>query len=90
MSIYVMAQLSFTNLDAYRRYQNRFMTVLKQFGGSLLVADEAPVVLEGAWGRDKIVLMSFADQAAFELGRTHRSMRRSRRIARRAQKPSCC
>jgi uncharacterized protein (DUF1330 family) len=32
----------------------------------LLSADESPAVLEGAWDRDKLVLMSFPDEAAFQ------------------------
>ena len=33
--------------------------------GGLLSADEHPAVLEGTWDRDKLVLMSFPDEAAF-------------------------
>ena len=33
--------------------------------GRLLSADEHPAVIEGAWDRDKLVLMSFPDEAAF-------------------------
>jgi uncharacterized protein (DUF1330 family) len=32
---------------------------------ALLSADENPAVLEGSWNRDKLVLMSFPDEAAF-------------------------
>jgi uncharacterized protein (DUF1330 family) len=32
----------------------------------LLSADKHPRVLEGHWGRDKLVLMSFPDEAAFQ------------------------
>jgi uncharacterized protein (DUF1330 family) len=31
-----------------------------------LSADEHPDVLEGSWDRDKLVLMSFPDEAAFQ------------------------
>jgi uncharacterized protein (DUF1330 family) len=30
-----------------------------------LAADESPEVVEGQWDRDKVVLMSFPDEAAF-------------------------
>jgi uncharacterized protein (DUF1330 family) len=36
--------------------------VFAQFRGTLLAADDAPVVLEGAWPRDKLALMSFPDE----------------------------
>lgn len=65
MSVYVLAQLKFTDVAAYRRYQTQFFDVMRPFKGRLLVADEAPQVLEGAWTRDKVVLIWFPDEAAF-------------------------
>jgi uncharacterized protein (DUF1330 family) len=60
--VYLLAQLRFTNREAYNRYQARFMDVFSKFNGRLLAADEAPLVLEGAWDREKAVLMSFPDE----------------------------
>jgi uncharacterized protein (DUF1330 family) len=65
MTVYVVAQLRFTNRAAYDRYQARFMDVFRQFKGRLLAADERPTVVEGTWDREKVVLMSFPDTAAF-------------------------
>ena len=65
MTVYVFGQLTIHDREAYGRYQARFMDVLKRHGGRLLAADDAPVVYEGAWDRDKLVLLSFADEAAF-------------------------
>ena len=64
MSVYIIAQLKFTRRELYDRYRSRFMGVFKKFKGKLLVADEHPVVLEGAWPRDKVVIMEFPDDAA--------------------------
>jgi uncharacterized protein (DUF1330 family) len=50
---------------AYDRYQTRFMEVFRRFRGRLLAADEHPLVLEGRWPMDKLVLMSFPDADAF-------------------------
>jgi len=61
MAVYLLAQLRFTNRDAYDRYQARFMDVFRKFNGQLLAADERPTVLEGKWDREKVVLMSFPD-----------------------------
>ena len=66
MTVYVIAQLKFTRRELYDRYQSRFMGVFRKFRGKLLVADEHPVVLEGEWPRDKIVIMEFPDAAAAE------------------------
>jgi len=65
MTVYVIVQLKMTDRAAYDRYQARFFDVFRKFNGRLLSADESPTVLEGAWDRDKLVLMSFPDEAAF-------------------------
>jgi uncharacterized protein (DUF1330 family) len=62
---YAIAALKFTDRDAYNRYQAAFMGVFKRFSGTLLAADEAPQVVEDQWDRDKVVLMTFPDEAAF-------------------------
>ena len=41
------------------------MEVFVRSSGTLLAADEAPRVVEGQWGRDKVVLMAFPDELAF-------------------------
>jgi uncharacterized protein (DUF1330 family) len=64
MTVYLLAQLRFTERAAYDRYQARFAEVFRKFDGRLLVADENPEVLEGDWDRNKVVLMSFADADA--------------------------
>ncbi|MDT5229315.1 MAG: hypothetical protein QOH94_3108 [Mycobacterium sp.] len=65
MTVYAIAQLRFTDRAAYDRYQVRFMDVFGQYRGTLLAADERPQVVEGRWDRDKVVLMSFPDEAEF-------------------------
>ena len=66
MSVYALAQLRIHDAERYARYMSRFMPVLEQYEGVLLAADEAPRVLEGQWwDRNKVVLMEFADAAAF-------------------------
>ena len=65
MTVYVIVQLKMTDRAAYDRYQARFFDVFRKFRGRLLSADEHPAVIEGEWNRDKLVLMSFPDVAAF-------------------------
>jgi uncharacterized protein (DUF1330 family) len=64
MSVYIIAQLKFTRRELYDRYQSRFADVFRKFKGKVLVADEHPVVTEGNWGRDKVVILEFPDDAA--------------------------
>lgn len=65
MTVYAIASLKFTDRAAYDRYQARFMDVFVRYSGTLLAADESPQVLEGETDRQKVVLMSFPDEAAF-------------------------
>ena len=65
MTVYVIVQLSINDRARYDRYQSRFFEVFRKFSGRLLSADENPQVLEGAWDRDKLVMMSFPDEAAY-------------------------
>jgi uncharacterized protein (DUF1330 family) len=65
MTVYVIVQLKMTDRAAYDRYQARFFEVFRKFSGRLLSVDDNPLILEGAWDRDRLVLMSFPDEAAF-------------------------
>jgi len=65
MTVYAIAQLTITDRTAYNRYQSRFMSVMNLYKGRLLAADEHPQVVEGQWNREKLVLLSFPDEAAF-------------------------
>lgn len=63
MTVYLVAQLKFTDVEAYRRYQTNFPAVFRKFDAKALVADEEVIVLEGDWPRDKLVILSFPDEA---------------------------
>ena len=65
MAVYVIAQITITDRARYERYQARFMPVLQKYEGRLLAADEHPLVAEGAWDREKVILFSFRDEPAF-------------------------
>ena len=66
MTVYAIAQLKITDRAAYDRYQARFFDVFRKSGGRLLAADEHPSLREGAWPFDKLVMMSFPDEASFD------------------------
>jgi uncharacterized protein (DUF1330 family) len=65
MSVYAIAQLWIHDPVTYGRYVAQFMDVFKNYKGRVLVADESPVVLEGAWDGNKVVVVSFPDEASF-------------------------
>jgi uncharacterized protein (DUF1330 family) len=59
MSVYIVAQLKFTDVAAYRRYQRAFPAIFARYGGRVLAADEQARVLEGQWDRDRLVILEF-------------------------------
>src|ERR1700739_3994041 len=63
--IYAIAMFSISDRAAYGRYQAQFMDVLNRHKGRLLAADEHPTVVEGNWDGDKVVVLSFANEADF-------------------------
>jgi len=65
MAVYAIGQLTITDRTAYDRYLARFMDVMRRFKGQVLAADESPQVVEGTWDREKVVLLSFPDEASF-------------------------
>lgn len=64
MTAYVIAQISIHDRARYDRYAAGFMPVLAKYGGRLLIADEAPEVLQGDWRHHKVVVMGFPDREA--------------------------
>jgi len=65
MTVYLLAQISITDRDSYRRYQTRFLDVLSRHSGTLLAYDKSPTVEEGQWTYERVVLMSFPDNESF-------------------------
>jgi uncharacterized protein (DUF1330 family) len=65
VTVYVVAQLKFTDRAAYDRYQAAFLPIFQRYAGTVLAADESPQVLEGSSDREKVVLLSFPDEASF-------------------------
>src|SRR5215510_13379040 len=64
--LYTLVQLRIHDRERYQRYVKRFGGVLAKHEGVLLAADEHPRVLEGAWDRDKIVLLRFESEQGYE------------------------
>jgi uncharacterized protein (DUF1330 family) len=65
VTVYAIAELRFTDRSAYDRYQSRFMEVFGRHRGTVLAADESPQVVEGRSDVEKVVLLSFPDEASF-------------------------
>ena len=65
MSVYAIAQLWIHDPVTYKRYVDRFMEIFQNYKGRVLVADESPVILEGTWDGDKVIVVSFPTEALF-------------------------
>ena len=65
MSVYAIAQLWIHDPVSYKQYVDPFMEVFKNYKGRVLVEDESPVILEGAWDGDKVIVLSFPSEALF-------------------------
>ena len=66
MPVYALAQITIHDRERYDHYASRFAGVFAKFNGRALAADEAPVVLEGEWPHQKVVLLSFPTRADLE------------------------
>lgn len=64
MTCYLMARIAIRDGERYGRYTAAFLPVLRQYGGRLLVSDEAPEPLEGEWDGRKMVLLAFESRTA--------------------------
>ena len=64
MTCYLVGRVAIHDRARYDRYAAAFMPVLRQYGGRLLVSDERPKAIEGAWDGRKLVLLAFPDKAA--------------------------
>lgn len=65
MTVFVLAQLKFTDRPAYDRYEAGFGKVFRAFRGTVLAAHTGPTVVEGSWTGDKVVLLSFPNEADY-------------------------
>lgn len=64
MVVFVVAMLDFIDEPAYRRYQAAFPAVFRKFSGTILAADEAPLIVEGRRpAPSKVVIIRFPSPA---------------------------
>ena len=65
MPAYFVAQVKVADAEAFHEYERGFFPTLKPFGGKMLVADKAPLSLEGEWPEGRTVVIEFesAEQA---------------------------
>ena len=62
MPVYLVAQLNIHDRETYAKYGSSFMDIFNPYGGKLLSVEEAPEVIEGAWGYTRTVLLEFPSE----------------------------
>jgi uncharacterized protein (DUF1330 family) len=65
VSVYVIVQLTIKDRARYDIYAGALPPTLGQYGGTVLVADDSPRVLEGEWPGNRVVMLKFPDRDAF-------------------------
>ena len=66
MTVYAIGKINVRDARAYRRYEAGFKKILLAHSGTILAGDAQPRLVEGDWQDDRVVLLSFPDEAAFD------------------------
>jgi uncharacterized protein (DUF1330 family) len=62
MSYYFIAQVDVRDREAYKAYIKAFLKLFGNYKGEVIVADEAPLLLEGSWPANRTVVIRFDDE----------------------------
>jgi uncharacterized protein (DUF1330 family) len=65
MSHYFIAQINIKDPKEYQKYIDKAGDIFKKYHGKYLVLDDMPVVLEGSWNCNRIVVIKFNNQKSF-------------------------
>ena len=68
MSVYIIADITIKDRDAYTEYQRLVPSIIEKFGGRYLVSGGEVISEVGEWGLSRIVMLKFpsaADAQAF-------------------------
>lgn len=66
MTVFLVVQVKIKDREAYDRYASGFMEVFSKYDGTMLAADFEPKLLDGKWDFDRLVIMSFPDEASLK------------------------
>lgn len=63
--VYMIVNLSITDIDKYRIYEKGFFGILKKYGGEFVTFDDKPITLEGETPRQgRMIIFSFPSEQA--------------------------
>ncbi len=62
MAAYFIAQINFRDKAGYQKYLEGFDSIFAKFTGEVLLVEDHPVVLEGKYKHDRLVMIKFPDK----------------------------
>lgn len=63
--VYLVVNLSITQVESYRTYEKGFFGMLKKYGGEFITYDDKPVTLEGDTPREgRMIIFKFPSEQA--------------------------
>lgn len=63
--VFMVVNLSITNVEAYRNYEKGFFGLLKKYGGEFITYDDKPITLEGQAPRQgRMIIFKFPSEQA--------------------------
>jgi uncharacterized protein (DUF1330 family) len=63
--VYLVVNLSITQVESYRTYEKGFFGMLKKYGGEFITYDDKPVTLEGDTPREgRMIIFKFPSERA--------------------------
>jgi uncharacterized protein (DUF1330 family) len=61
--VYMIVNLSITDIDAYRLYEKGFFGLLKKYGGEFVTFEDKPITFEGETPRQgRMIIFSFPSE----------------------------
>jgi len=63
--VFMVVNLSITDMESYRNYEKSFFSFLKKYGGEFLTYDDQPITLEGDFPRQgRMIIFKFPSEQA--------------------------
>lgn len=62
MAAYMIGQINVHDPDGYAKYVSKFVPILTQYGGEIVVVDRDVKVIEGKWPYQGTVILKFPDE----------------------------
>ena len=87
--LYLLVNLSITQVESYCSYEKGFFGMLKKYGGEFITYDDKPVTLEGDTPREgRMIIFKFPSEQAAKTGMPMKTIKPSVNTAERERSSS--